>query len=81
MGLIVTVPQAARCGGNGAYRQFAASCLLARQMVERGVRFVNLYRASRDHHGNLDKELAFNCSIADRSIAALLKGLKTARVA
>jgi hypothetical protein len=63
-------------GGKGVYRQFATNCLLARRMVERGVRFVNLYHASWDHHSNLDKELAFNCGMADQPIAALLKDLK-----
>ena len=37
---------------------FATNCLLARRLVERGVRFVNLYHASWDHHSNLDAELA-----------------------
>ena len=41
-----------------------------------GVRFVNLYHASWDHHCNLDAELAFNCGMADQPVAALLKDLK-----
>ncbi len=65
-----------RGGGRGVYHAFAANCLLARRLVERGVRFVNLYHASWDHHSNLDKELAFNCGMADQPIAALLKDLK-----
>jgi hypothetical protein len=65
-----------RGGGKGVYHAFAANCLLARRLVERGVRFVNLYHASWDHHSNLDKELAFNCGMADQPIAALLKDLK-----
>ena len=60
----------------GVFRQFAANCLLARRLVERGVRFVNLYHASWDHHSNLDRELGFNCRMADQPIAALLKDLK-----
>jgi uncharacterized protein (DUF1501 family) len=63
-------------GGGGVYAGFAKNCLLARRMVERGVRFVNLYHASWDHHSNLDKELAFNCGMADQPVAALLKDLK-----
>jgi hypothetical protein len=63
-------------GGRGVYHAFAANCLLARRLVERGVRFVNLYHASWDHHSDLDKELAFNCGMADRPVAALLKDLK-----
>ncbi len=65
-----------RGGGKGVYRQFALNCLLARRLVERGVRFVNLYHASWDHHSNLDKELAFNCGMADQPIAALIHDLK-----
>src|SRR5205823_11335585 len=40
--------QAARGGGRGQFRQFALNCLLARRLVERGVRFVSLYHASWD---------------------------------
>ncbi len=63
-------------GGRGVYHAFAANCLLARRLVERGVRFVNLYHASWDHHSNLNQELGFNCGMADQPIAALLKDLK-----
>ena len=63
-------------GGSGQYRSFATNCLLARRMVERGVRFVNLYHATWDHHSNLDKELAFNCEMSDQPMAALLMDLK-----
>ena len=38
-------------------RPSPTNCLLARRLVERGVRFVNLYHASWDHHSNLDAEL------------------------
>lgn len=65
-----------RAGGPGQYRSFATNCLLARRMVERGVRFVNIYHASWDHHSNLNAELPFNCGMADQPIAALLKDLK-----
>src|SRR5262249_38846284 len=68
--------KAHRGGGKGQFRAFAANCLLARRLVERGVRFVNLYHASWDHHSNLDKELAHNCRMADQPVAALLKDLK-----
>jgi hypothetical protein len=68
--------QADRGGGPNQYRTFARNCLLARRLVERGVRFVNLYHASWDHHSNLDVELAFNARMADQPIAALLKDLK-----
>ncbi|MDZ4686571.1 MAG: DUF1501 domain-containing protein [Planctomycetaceae bacterium] len=65
-----------RGGGPGVMRSFATNCLLARRLVERGVRYVNLYHASWDHHSNLDAELEFNCRIADQPVAALLKDLK-----
>jgi hypothetical protein len=65
-----------RGGGKGVYNAVATNCLLARRLVERGVRFVNLYHASWDHHSDLDRELAFNCGMADRPVAALLKDLK-----
>jgi len=65
-----------RGGGKGQYNAFATNCLLARRLVERGVRFVNLYHASWDHHSNLDKELHFNAAMADQPVAALLKDLK-----
>jgi hypothetical protein len=55
---------------------FAKQVLVARRLVERGVRFVNIFHASWDHHSNLNDELAFNCGMADRPIAALLKDLK-----
>jgi uncharacterized protein (DUF1501 family) len=65
-----------RGGGPGQFRAFARNCLLARRLVERGVRFVNLYHASWDHHSNLDAELSFNATMADQPIAALLQDLK-----
>jgi hypothetical protein len=65
-----------RGGGPGQYKSFARSCLLARRMVERGVRFVNIIHASWDHHSNLENGLAFNTGMADQPIAALIKDLK-----
>jgi hypothetical protein len=65
-----------RGGGKDVYRSFAVNCLLARRLIERGVRFVNLYHASWDHHSNLDPELKFNSGMADRPVAALIKDLK-----
>jgi hypothetical protein len=67
---------AQRGGGRGQFRQFATNCLLARRLVERGVRFVNIYHASWDHHSNLNAELTRNCQMADQPIATLLKDLK-----
>ena len=56
--------------------QFAINCLLARRMVERGVRFVMLTHASWDDHTNLNQKLKKNCDIADQPTAALIKDLK-----
>jgi len=59
-----------------AHATFARNCLLARRLVERGVRYVSLYHASWDHHDALDKDLQYNCSVVDQPVAALLKDLK-----
>lgn len=58
------------------YRSFARNCLLARRMVERGVRFINIIYASWDHHSNIPKELPYNAGCVDQPIAALIKDLK-----
>ena len=65
-----------RGGGPETFKTFARNCLLARRMVERGVRFVNIHHASWDHHNDLDNDLLFNCRVTDRPIAALLRDLK-----
>jgi len=65
-----------RGGGAGTFRTFSSCCLLARRLIERGVRFVNLFHASWDHHSALDNELGFCTRMADQPIAALLKDLK-----
>ena len=57
-------------------RQFGTNCLLARRMVERGVRFVMLMHASWDQHTYLNRSLKKNCDITDKPSAALLKDLK-----
>jgi hypothetical protein len=57
-------------------KPYAINCLLARRMVERGVRFVQLFHASWDDHAELNKNLKKNCDITDQPIAALLKDLK-----
>ena len=61
---------------NETTKQFATNCLLARRMVERGVRFVMLMHASWDQHTDLNKALKKNCDITDQPIAALIKDLK-----
>jgi hypothetical protein len=65
-----------RGGGQGTFESFSRNCLLARRLVERGVRFVNIFHASWDHHSNLDTELAHNCLMADQPVVALIKDLK-----
>lgn len=57
-------------------RQFAANCLLARRLVERGVRFVMMMDASWDHHSELQKQLPRRCQKIDQPTAALIKDLK-----
>jgi hypothetical protein len=59
---------------------FANNCLLARRLVERGVRFVQLYHTDWDHHGEagntLTKGLDLRCKEVDQPAAALVKDLK-----
>ena len=59
---------------------FANNCLLARRLVERGVRFVQLYHTDWDHHGNADthlgKPLDDRCREVDGPAAMLIKDLK-----
>jgi hypothetical protein len=55
---------------------FAANCLLARRLLERGVRFVQLFHEAWDQHGNLKKDLRKNCQDTDKAAAALVKDLK-----
>jgi hypothetical protein len=57
-------------------RPFATNCLLARRMIERGVRFVQLFHASWDDHTELNTHLKKNCDITDQPAAALIKDLK-----
>ena len=62
----------AKVGGAG----FANNCLLARRMVERGVRFVQLFDQGWDHHGSVFSRLPDKCKQVDQPIAALIKDLK-----
>ena len=55
---------------------FAANCLLARRLAERGVRFVQLYMRGWDAHGNLPSELKKQAKAVDQPQAALIKDLK-----
>ncbi|MGH9340423.1 MAG: DUF1501 domain-containing protein [Acidobacteriota bacterium] len=55
---------------------FAYNCLLARRLVERGVRFVELFHEAWDQHNALVKDIQENCQTTDRAGAALIKDLK-----
>ncbi len=55
---------------------FANNCLLARRLVERGVRFVQLFDQGWDHHGNVFGSVPNKAKQVDRPIAALIKDLK-----
>jgi hypothetical protein len=57
----------------GAY---AANCLLARRLAERGVRFIQLYHRGWDQHGDLPRDLALQCRGTDQPTAALVADLK-----
>jgi hypothetical protein len=60
-------------GGDGS---FAANCLLARRLAERGVRFVQLYHRDWDHHGSIKDHIAGTAAEVDRGAAALITDLK-----
>src|SRR5262245_838547 len=67
-------------GATAGQPSFAMNCLLARRLVERGVRFVQLYHTDWDHHGNKGTELGESldkiCRETDQGAAALVKDLK-----
>ena len=65
-----------RSGGPDEFQTYAFNCLLARRMVERGVRFINIYHETWDHHEGISERLPFNCMMCDQPIAALIKDLK-----
>ena len=60
-------------GGDGS---FAANCLLARRLAERGVRFIQLYHRDWDHHGAIKEHIAGTAREVDQGAAALIKDLK-----
>ncbi len=55
---------------------FARACLLARRLIERGVRFVNIYHEGWDAHSDVSGNHKKNCGDTDRASAALVKDLK-----
>ena len=63
-------------GAEPGKSSFANNCLLARRLVQRGVRFVQLFHEAWDQHGNLVNDLKKNCQNTDQACAALVKDLK-----
>src|SRR5438128_708459 len=63
-------------GAEPGKSSFANNCLLARRLVERGVRFVQLFHEAWDQHSALVKDIKTNCQDTDRASAALIKDLK-----
>jgi hypothetical protein len=63
-------------GAEPGKSSFANSCLMARRLVERGVRFVQIFHEAWDHHGGLTKGLQTECGKTDKPAAALIKDLK-----
>ena len=63
-------------GAKPGQGSFANNCLLARRLVEKGVRFVTLFHEAWDQHGNLTKAIKANCESTDQPVAALVKDLK-----
>jgi len=55
---------------------FAANCLLARKLVERDVKFIQLYHMGWDQHGNLPEAIKGQCKATDQASAALVMDLK-----
>ena len=60
-------------GGDGT---FAANCLLARRLAERGVRFIQLYHRDWDHHGGIKDQIKGSASEVDQATTALITDLK-----
>ena len=63
-------------GTRGADGSFAANCLLARRLAERGVRFIQLYHRGWDHHNDLVHYMKVCAGLVDRASAALVRDLK-----
>ena len=63
-------------GADPAKPSFARACLLARRMIERGVRFVNIYHEGWDAHSDVVGNLKNNCGATDQASAALVQDLK-----
>jgi hypothetical protein len=62
--------------GQEATNAYGTNCLLARRMIERGVRFVMLMHGSWDHHSSINTGLPKQCKTTDQPAAALIRDLK-----
>ena len=60
----------------GRTSSFGWQCLIARRLIERGVRFVQLFHEGWDHHSEVIKGVTTQCKLTDRAAAALVKDLK-----
>ncbi len=69
-------PETLEMYGAGGDGSFAANCLLARRLAERGVRFIQLYHRDWDHHGGIKNQVAGVAKEVDQASAALLKDLR-----
>jgi hypothetical protein len=63
-------------GTQGSDGSYAANCLLARRLAERGVRFIQLYHRDWDHHGGLKEGIKLKAEEIDKPTAALITDLK-----
>lgn len=63
-------------GTQGSDGSFAANCLLARRLAQKGVRFIQLYHRDWDHHGGIKDGIKLKIEEIDRPIAALIKDFK-----
>ncbi|MGA2065068.1 MAG: DUF1501 domain-containing protein [Thermoguttaceae bacterium] len=63
-------------GTSGNDGSFAADCLLARRLAEKGVRFIQVYHRDWDMHGALKRDMAVNAREVDQASAALITDLK-----
>ncbi|MCA9048243.1 MAG: DUF1501 domain-containing protein [Planctomycetaceae bacterium] len=63
-------------GAEPGKSSFAGNCLLARRLIERGVRLVELYDSDWDHHGGIETRLPAKCRETDQPIAALIADLR-----
>jgi hypothetical protein len=63
-------------GATPGKASFANNCLLARRLIERGVRFVQLFHEAWDHHSEVVRGVKNQCKVTDQAAAALVKDLK-----